>query len=348
MLLLLTLLLAQAPPATGSPQAVTPEEATEEETDEATGDARDAAAAPEPPGGQAHDPSEPAGPEPSGLDASGPEDDEPRSLDASLESAAGRMGERRLELMVRARSGEVTLMAGAETLASDRAPERRAVIIGAEVASGELSWEAELRTAPQTAGLSRLAARLGVHGDCAGFALLGRDETLRGTRLRAAGIALELEQPIDAPAEGGGKGSHWRLALSASAWLTDLRGAEPAAAGRRPRDPWSSFGAATLDWAQRWEVSLAAKRRLGPLSLTPGLGVAQPAQDGAAAARASLGLETRLGPTRLALTVAVAPLWPANLWPANVWPGRWPSSPAGPGGRAQPRPACSPVMGPPW
>ncbi len=341
MLLLLTLLLAQAAPATKAPPDVSVDAAAPTRDpialhepdlaapDHAPGEVKtnDAVARSEsdavdesdhdpvslehdPGAGLEHDPG--AGPERDPSEPEEHEDDEPRSLDTSLESAAGRMGERHVELVARARSGEVTLVVGAETLASDRAPERRAVILGFELARGDLSWEGELRTAPQAAGLARLVARLGMHGDFAGLSLLGRDETLHGTRLRAAGLALDLDRPLD---------SGWRLALSASAWATDLSAPPQVGGGRRSRDPWSAFGAATLDWAQRWELSLSAKHTLGPLSIAASLGVAQPAQDGAYAARASLGLETQLGPARLALSVALAHLWPADLWLADAMLG---------------------------
>lgn len=312
MLLLLTLLLAQAAPATDPSPDVSLDGTAE--PDPAPDPGRDPTDEPvhnpaDEPGldraGEGdHEPAEDPERDPSGQEEH--EDAEPRSLDTSLETAAGRMGERHTELVVRARSGDVTIVAGAETLASDRAPERRAAILGAELARGDLSWEGELRTAPQAAGLSRLAARVAVHGDSAGLSLLGRDETLHGVRLRAAGLALDLERPIDT--------AGCRLSLSASAWATDLSAPAQAASGRRSHDPWSAFGAATLDWAQRWELAVAAKRRLGPLTIAPGLGVAQPAQDGAYAARASLGLEAQVGPARLALSTALAHLWPEGLW----------------------------------
>ncbi len=324
MLLLLTLLLAQAAPATALIDPAAAATAPRAGTAAAARERDDPAHDREPAGDLEEDPSRSeSGPEtdapeakPAGEEAgtapdpSAPEheDEEPHSLDTSLESAAGRMGERHVELLVRARSGEVTLVVGAETLASDRAPERRAVIFGAELARGDLSWEAELRTAPPAEGLSRTLARLGLHGDFAGLSLLGRDESLRGTRLRAAGLALDLERPIDPDSTA------WKLSLSASAWLTDLRAPAQPGVPRRSRDPWGAFGAATLDWAQRWELSVSAKRALGALSLAPGLGFAQPAQDGAYAARASLGLEARLGPARLSLSTALAHLWPGDLW----------------------------------
>jgi hypothetical protein len=313
MLLLLTLLFAQAAPA---PALIDLTAAQRDDAAPAREAASDALAtdperkpAAEEPGTGPEPVAKPAAEEPAtGPDPSEPEkeDEEPHSLDASLESAAGRMGERHVELLVRARAGDVTLVVGAETLASDRAPERRAVIFGAELARGDLSWEAELRTAPQAEGLSRTLARLGLHGDSAGVSLLGRDESLRGTRLRAAGLALDLERPLD---------EAWNISLSASGWLTDLSAPPQSGGPRRSRDPWGAFGAATLDWAERWELSVSARRALGrALSIAPGFGFAQPAQDGAAAARASLALEAQLGPARLALSTALAHLWPGDLW----------------------------------
>ena len=266
------------------------------------------------------------------------DDDAPaRSLETTLESVAGRTGERRIELTVRARIGNISLFVGGESFASDLAPERRGAILGAAFAHGTLSFEGELRAAPQSEGMSRVLARLGVQGEVAALSLHGRDETLRGARLRAAGLALELDQPVNADL---------RVLLSASAWLNALQTASAskvlnpaplsssrnaATATRSHRvpspapvaavDPWGSFGAATLDWAQRWEMSLSVKRRLGPISLSPCIGVAQPAQDGAYSARASLGLETQLGPARLSVGAAVAHLWPADLWLADAMLG---------------------------
>lgn len=311
MLLLLTLLLAQAAPDPSAVPAVEaardPEETAPLEEDPSPPDATAAdRAVPDPavPDPAAPDPAAADGPE----SFPGGEDDGPRSLESSIESTAGRMGERHFELVVRGRSGAVTVAAGAESLVSDRAPERRAVILGAEIAGEELSWEAELRTGPQAAGLSRLWARLAVHGESAGLALLARDESLRGARLRAAGAALDLEHSF-AP--------QWLFALAASAWVTGL--ADPAA--RRSRDPWSAFGAATLDWAERWELALTARRTLGPASLSAGLGLAQPAQEGASAVRGALGAEGKLGPARLSLSLAVSHLSPADLWLAEAMLG---------------------------
>ncbi len=319
MLLLLTLLLTQAGPASAATAkvasgaaAAAPDSAHGSEHASTGGAEEDPATGGDPTlvPGSSDEPGElPDGTDGAPSEPAGRAEEEPHSLDASLESAAGRMGERHLELLVRAQSGEVTLIGGAETLASDRAPERRAVIFGAEVSHGDLSWEVELRTAPQSAGLARTVAKLGVHGDLAGLSILGRDESLHGTRLRAAGLALDLEGRPD---------SAWKVALAASAWVTDLSTPSQGGVSHRSRDPWSAFGAATLDWAQRWELNISAKRTWGFLSITSGLGVAQPAQDGAWAAQASLGLEKQLGPVRLGLSAALAHLWPTGLWLADA------------------------------
>lgn len=230
-----------------------------------------------------------------------------RALDTSLQVTAGRQGERRIEAMARAAAGELTVVLGAETLASDRAPERRGAIVGVELSSGGFDWEAELRAMPQAAASSRVAGRVGVRGGLLSLSLAARAESLGGKRLRAAGAAVELEAPL---AEA------WSGALSASAWATEL--VEDRAASR---DPWGAFGAATLDWAERWELSGSLKRQLGPVSIAPAVALGQPAQPGALSARASLAVEVQLGPARVTAAAAGGHLWPSGLWIADATAG---------------------------
>jgi hypothetical protein len=231
-----------------------------------------------------------------------------RALDTSLQVTAGRQGERRIEAMARASAGELTVVLGAETFASDRAPERRGAIIGVELSSGGLDWEAELRAVPQAAASSRVAGRVGVHGELLSFSLAARAESLGGKRLRAAGATLELEAAL---AEA------WSGALSASAWATELLDDRRA----HSRDPWGAFGAATLDWAERWELSGSLKRQLGPVSIAPAVALGQPAQPGALSARASLAVEVKLGPARVSAAAAGGHLWPSGLWIADATAG---------------------------
>jgi hypothetical protein len=230
-----------------------------------------------------------------------------RALETSLQVIAGRQGERRIEAMARAAAGELTVVLGAETLASDRAPERRGAIVGVELTRGGLDWEAELRAMPQAAASSRVAARIGVRSELLAVSVAARAESLGGKRLRAAGAAVELEAPL---AEA------WSGALSASAWATELL------EDRAPsRDPWGAFGAATLDWAERWELSGGLKRQLGPVSIAPAVAVAQPAQPGALSARASLAVEVKLGAARLTAAAAGGHLWPSGIWIADATAG---------------------------
>lgn len=223
----------------------------------------------------------------------------PRFARASVEATAGRQDERRIEFIARAAAEGVTLLAGVESRSSQSAPERRAAILGAEFAAGGVWWEAELRASPESRGLHRLAARLGARGEAAGAALLVRDEALGQARLRAAGLAVDLETPL---------GDGAALTFAGSAWATSL------STRSRLRDPWSEFGAATLDWAEKWELSAGARGNFGRLLAAPAIAISQPAQDGALAARAGLSLELALGAARVQAAASVARLWPAGLW----------------------------------
>lgn len=226
-------------------------------------------------------------------------DPPPRFAQAELELATGRQGERRVEVLARAAANGVTLVAGMESRSSDLSPERRAAILGAEIGAKGLTWEAEIRAAPETHGLRRFAAKLAARGEAVGLALLVRDEALGQVQLRAAGLSLDAESALS---------DSVAVAISAAAWATNLTGP------RGKHDPWAAFGAATLDWAERWEVSFGTRHKLGLLTAAPAVAVSQPAQDGALSARAGLGLELALGAARLSAGAAIAHLWPSGIW----------------------------------
>ena len=139
-----------------------------------------------------------------------------------------------------------------------------------------------------------------------GLTLLARDEALGQVQLQAAGLSLDAESAL---------GESVAVSVSATAWATRLTGP------RGRRDPWGAFGAATLDWAERWEVSLGTRHKLGHLTAAPAVALAQPAQAGAMSARGGVGLELALGAARLSAAAAVARLWPSGIWLADAMLG---------------------------
>ena len=219
----------------------------------------------------------------------------------SLSASAGTRGERRAEAIARAGDADLSLTLGAAQLAGPLAPDRQEVLLGAQ--AGVL--RGDLRVVPQSGGLFRAGGELGVHFETVGLILGARTASLGSTLLRGAGARLELEGQLDDGLRAGFSASAWALQLDA----------------QTPRGAWLNWGNTTLDWAQRWETGVWLAREFGELfSLTPALSVAQPAQEGAFEARASLALEVPLGPVKLRVEPALVRQWP-ELWMLDVTAG---------------------------
>ena len=219
----------------------------------------------------------------------------------SLSAAAGTRGERRADAVARAGDADVSLSLGAAQLSGPLAPDRQELLFGAR--AGVL--RGELRLVPQSSGLFRAGGEVGVHFETVGLILAARTASLGRTQLRGAGARLELESQLDEGLRAGFSAQAWALQLEADS----------------PRDAWVRWGNATLDWAQRWETGLWLSQEFGDLfTLTPALSVAQPAQEGAFEARASLALEVPLGAVKLRLESAVARQWP-DFWMLDVTAG---------------------------
>ena len=216
----------------------------------------------------------------------------------SLSATAGTRGEKRAEAIARAGDADLALTLGAAQLSGPLAPDRQEVLLGAQAGL----VRGELRVIPQSAGLFRAAAEVGVHFESVGFILGARTASLGNLQLRAAGARLELEGQLADGLRGG---------LAASAWALQLD-------TESPRDAWLRWGNSTLDWAQRWETAAWLSQEFFDLfSLTPALSAAQPAQEGAFECRGSLTVEVPLGAVNLRAESAVARQWP-ELWIIDV------------------------------
>ena len=219
----------------------------------------------------------------------------------SVSAAAGTRGERRAEALARAGDADLSLTLGAATLSGPLAPDRQEVLVGAQ--AGVV--RGELRVVPQSSALFRAGGEVGVHFETVGLILGARTASIGRSEMRGAGARVELEGQLDDGLRGGFSASAWALRLDTPT----------------PRDAWLRWGNTTLDWAQRWETGVWIAWEAGELlSLTPALSVAQPAQEGAFEARASLSLEAPLGPVKLRAESAVARQWP-QLWMFDVMLG---------------------------
>src|SRR5438132_4716291 len=155
------------------------------------------------------------------------------AADFALLAGAGSRGERRVEATAHAASEGLGLTLGAAESEGPQAPQRQEVLLGAESGAAK----GELRVVPQSAGLFRLGAEAGVHFESISLVLGARTASLGRAQLRGAGARLEVEGQLTDEVRAG---------LSASAWALQL--------DTPSRDPWTAWGNATLDWAQRWEV----------------------------------------------------------------------------------------------
>src|SRR5258708_805898 len=158
--------------------------------------------------------------------------DEARIAEASLQAGLGMRGERRAELSARAGAEGISMVLGVTQSAGPQSPEREELLLGFE----SPAWRGELRLVPRSAGLTRGAAELGVHFETWSLVLAGRAASLGRTSMKGIGARFELES---GPLEGIRAGA-------------SLSGGAVGRAAPRSADPWVAWGAATLDWGQRW------------------------------------------------------------------------------------------------
>ncbi len=221
----------------------------------------------------------------------------------SVQAGAGSRGDERVEVSARAQLGEGALLIGAETTQGPRSPERTGIVAGVDYSFEPIELHGELRAVPPSVELARTSVELGARREgkagAIGLALFGRSARLRDSALQSAGMQLEAELNAS---------SVLRLGARAAAWATSLSGPALDAA-----EPWSSFGDATLEWTERWEVQAWTRLTLGRFALTPQFVFAQPAQEGQWAARAGLQLEANLGPLCVSLEGTAAQEWPRLL-----------------------------------
>lgn len=223
------------------------------------------------------------------------------AADFALLAGAGTRGERRVEAVAHAASEEFGLTLGASTSEGAQAPQRQEVLFGAE--SGVV--KGELRVVPDSAGLVRIAGEAGVHFETIGLILGARTASLGRMELRGAGARLEIEGQLD---------EELRAGIGASAWALQLDG------GARV-EPWTAWGNATLDWAQRLEVGAWISRELFEgFSIAPSISLSQPAQAGFEA-RTGVEIELPAGPLKLRAAASVAKMWPQELWMADLTVG---------------------------
>ena len=216
------------------------------------------------------------------------------AADFALLSAFGSRGERRVEAVAHAASEDLGLTLGAASSEGPQAPQRQEVLAGFDAGV----FKSELRAVPDAAGLTRVAAEAGVQFESVGLVLGARTASLGRMQLRGAGARLELEGQLTDEVRAGVSASAWALQLDAQSG----------------RDPWSAWGDATLDWAQRCELSAWASRDFfEAISLAPSISLSQPAEAGFEA-RAGLEAEVPLGSIKLRAAGSVAKMWPQELW----------------------------------
>ena len=225
----------------------------------------------------------------------------PSAAEFSFTAIAGSRGERRAEAIARATGRDLTLILGAADFGGLTTPERQEVIFGAQ--RGVIRGDARL--VPESGGLFRAGAELGVHFETVGLILGARTAALGNTQLRGAGARLELESELTQGLRGGFSGSAWALQLDSPS----------------SRNAWFRWGSTTLDWAQRWEAGLWLSREFGELlSLAAAFCVSQPAQPDTYEARGALSLEVPLGAVKLRAESALARQWP-TLWMIDLTVG---------------------------
>jgi hypothetical protein len=224
--------------------------------------------------------------------------DEARIAEASIQAGLGLRGERRAELSARAGADGIAVVLGAAQSAGPRSPDRQELLLGFQ----SPAWRGELRVVPGSAGLTRGTAELGVHFETWGLVLGGRAASLGRTSMSGIGARFEFEgEPLEGMRAGVGV-SAWALSLDAP----------------RSADPWAAWGAATLDWGQRWEAGAWSSHELFGLALTPAVSVSEPPQAGAFEAHASLAIELQIGSVKLRIDGGAGHLWPARVWHGEI------------------------------
>lgn len=204
-------------------------------------------------------------------------------LVAAAEVAASASGSSRGESRAEVSFRMDGLTFGASQTEGAQAPLRTELLLGAE---SEI-LKTELRVVPGSAGLFRAAGEVGVHFEPLGLILAARSASLGRYQLRAVGVRLEGEKEILEDVHAGAAASAWALSLEAP----------------KVRNPWHSYGRATLDWPESWELSLWVESVSLALSGSP-----QGLQG-----RAALGSEVTFGPLKLRAEAGAQRLFAENL-----------------------------------
>jgi hypothetical protein len=217
--------------------------------------------------------------------------EEPRAtaLGASVQLSASARGGHELQLIAHVRRSGVRITAGAESFSGPSAPQRHGLLLGGEVELGDdAAIQIEVHAIPAQEQMSRAAGEAWLRIGWAGAGVLARRTSLGAQRLDALGAGVSLS------AEILGVESELRVV----AWRVDL-------ASSRSRDPWNAFGQRTLDWPERWQAELSARRPVGRIAVTAVAGMSQSPLP-QLFARAGAGLELRIGPALLSAAVACA------------------------------------------
>lgn len=187
------------------------------------------------------------------------------AAEVAASASGSSRGERRAEVSFRMDG----LAFGAAQTEGAQAPLRTEILLGAE----SETLKAELRVVPGSAGLFKAAGELGVHFAPLGLILAARSASLGRYQLRAVGARLEMEKELFEGVHAGAAAAAWALSLEAP----------------KGGNPWHTYGGATLDWPESWELSLWVESVSLALAGSPqGLH-----------GRAALGAEVTLGPVKL-------------------------------------------------
>lgn len=248
------------------------------------------------PGAAAQEPTATDEPEVEDVAAAGgaPRDEEPKTAraGASAQLATSLRGGREMLVLGHFRQGGVRLAAGAESLSGPLAPERRGLVLRTEVDVGDdAEAQVEARLLPEQEQVSRASAEGWMRIGWLGAGVLARRTSLGPQRLDAIGAGLLVAWEV-LGIESEARLSAWRIDLAASPG----------------RDPWTSFGRRTLDWAERWQAEISGRRPFGRVAFTAAASMAQSALP-QLSCRGTAGIEVRIGPAvfSAAVTAARAP-----------------------------------------
>ena len=217
------------------------------------------------------------------------EDARGTALGASVQLSASPRGGRELLLLAHLLRGGARISAGVQSISGANAPERRGVVLGAELELGDdAAVQLEARVFPAQEQMSRAAGEAWVRIGRLAAGVLARRTSLGTQRLDALGAGVEVSADVLGV----------ESALRVVAWRLDL-------AASRTRDPWTPFGQRTLDWSDRWQADLSARRAFGHVAVTAATAVSQsPLQHVLLSAGA--GIEWRIGPALLSAALAAA------------------------------------------